>query len=57
MHNLEVLAVAPCTLSYDHQLAHAVPLQDARMLVGMFCHWLEKGLEGLWFLLAFVPYI
>ena len=59
MHNLEVLAVVPCTLSYDHLhlLAHAVPLQDARTLVGIFCHWLERGLEGLWFLRAFAPYV
>ena len=23
------------------------------MLVGIFCHWLERGLEGPWFLPAF----
>ena len=26
-----------------HLLAHAVPLQDARKLVGIFCRWLERG--------------
>ena len=54
MHNLEMLAIVPRASPRSdnlHQLAHAVPLQDARKLVGIFCHWHGRGLEGLWFLL------
>ena len=65
MHDLEVLAVVPCTLSYDpvtcDRLA-AMLLTLSKMAyrtgacLGRFYHWLERGLRrGFGFSCAFVP--